>query len=74
MSQRGRVGGKASRSGRRGKLFSRPRKSQHGSKQIDQLQDDSDSDIDESDSSESSSAYEHEDDTFAGQVDFEEGK
>ena len=74
MSQRGRVGGKASRSGRRGKLSSRPRKSQHGSKHFDDMQEDSPSDIDESDSSESSSAYEHEDDTFAGQVDFEEGK
>jgi hypothetical protein len=74
MSQRGRKGGSSSIRGRKTTYFSRPRRREHGSKQIDQLQDASDSDIDESDSSESSSAYEHEDDTFAGQVDFEEGK
>ena len=74
MSQRGRVGGKASRSGRRVKLFSRPRKSQHGSKQIDNMQDDSASDVDSKVFPERSSCSEHEDDTFAGNIDFEEGK
>jgi hypothetical protein len=74
MSQRGRVGGKASRSGRRAKLFSRPRKSQHGSKQFDDMQDDSESDIDSRVFAERSSESEHEDDTFAGKIDFDEGK
>ena len=74
MSQRGRVGGKASRSGRRAKLFSRPRKSQHGSKHFDDMQEDSPSDIDSKVFPERSSWSEHEDDTFAGNIDFEEGK